>query len=154
VDVLARYSELYLDFDDEFHSGGPLTDVNQVGILGNRPITLAAYHGDMEAIEALIEGGADVNYAATLLNPSPSETLQSAGSWSRASGSLFPSRRAFSSPDLMQEFRHEVFSRRVQQFGWVCCADHIAHRRELTFKRQCRIDAQSSGRDDQPAHLL
>ena len=61
ADVLARYSELYLDFDYKSHSGGPLTDVNQVGILGNRPITLAAYHGEIEAIEALIEGGADVN---------------------------------------------------------------------------------------------
>ena len=56
ADVLARYNdEAWPDFCD------PLTDVNQVGTFGNRPLHLASYHGDMEAIEALVEGGADVN---------------------------------------------------------------------------------------------
>jgi uncharacterized protein len=56
ADVLARYNdERWPDFC------GPLTDVNQAGTFGNRPLHLASYHGDMEAIEALVEGGADVN---------------------------------------------------------------------------------------------
>jgi ankyrin repeat protein len=56
ADVLARYNdESWPAFCD------PLTDVNQVGTFGDRPLHLASYHGDLEVIEALIEGGADVN---------------------------------------------------------------------------------------------
>jgi ankyrin repeat protein len=56
ADVLARYNEeSWPAFCD------PLTHVNQVGTFGDRPLHLASYHGDMEAIEALVEGGADVN---------------------------------------------------------------------------------------------
>ena len=56
ADVLARYNDGHWpDFCD------PLTDVNQVGTFGNRPLHLASHHGNMEEIEALVEGGADVN---------------------------------------------------------------------------------------------
>ena len=56
ADVLARYNEeLFPDFCE------PLTNVNQVGTFGNRPLHMASYHGNMEEIEALVEGGADVN---------------------------------------------------------------------------------------------
>jgi uncharacterized protein len=56
ADVLARYNnESFPDFCD------PLTDVNQVGTFGNRPLHIASHHGNMEEIQALVEGGADVN---------------------------------------------------------------------------------------------
>src|SRR5260221_13020251 len=56
ADVLLRYN-------DEWHPdfGEPLTDVNQAGSVGNRPLHLASHRGNMEEIEALVEGGADVN---------------------------------------------------------------------------------------------
>jgi len=51
-DVLARYNDgSWPDFCDT------LTDVNQVGTFGNRPIHFACYHGNMEEIKALVEGG-------------------------------------------------------------------------------------------------
>jgi ankyrin repeat protein len=56
ADVLARYNEQsFPDFCD------PLTDVNQAGTFGNRPLHMASYHGNMEEIKALVEGGAMVN---------------------------------------------------------------------------------------------
>ena len=56
ADVLARYNEeLFPDFCE------PLTDVNQIGTFGNRPLHMASYHGKMDEIEALVEGGAHVN---------------------------------------------------------------------------------------------
>jgi ankyrin repeat protein len=55
-DVLERYNDCgFPDFCD------PLTDINQVGTFGNRPLHMAAYHGNMEEIEALVAGGAQVN---------------------------------------------------------------------------------------------
>jgi ankyrin repeat protein len=39
----------------------PLTDVNQVGTFGDRPLNLACYHGNVEEIQLLIDAGADVN---------------------------------------------------------------------------------------------
>jgi ankyrin repeat protein len=54
-DVLKRYSQSFPDFVD------PLTDVNQAGTFGNRPLHLASHQGDLEAIRALVDGGADVN---------------------------------------------------------------------------------------------
>ena len=60
-DVLARYNDgSWPDFCDT------LTDVNQVGTFGNRPIHFACYHGNMEEIKALVEGGADVNVAGDM----------------------------------------------------------------------------------------
>jgi ankyrin repeat protein len=56
AEVLAHYNEeLFPDFCD------PLTDVNQIGTFGNRPLHMASYHGNIEEIEALVEGGALVN---------------------------------------------------------------------------------------------
>jgi len=63
ADVLARYNgESWPAFCD------PLTHVNQVGTFGDRPLHLASYHGDMEAIEALVEGGADVNATGEIVS--------------------------------------------------------------------------------------
>jgi len=59
ADVLANYSE-YPDFCD------PLTDVNQIGTFGNRPLHLASYQGDLDAIVALVEAGAEVNVAGEM----------------------------------------------------------------------------------------
>jgi uncharacterized protein len=44
----------------------PLTDVNQVGTFGNRPIHLACYRGNVADVVALVEGGADVNAVGDL----------------------------------------------------------------------------------------
>jgi ankyrin repeat protein len=54
ADILARLND-YPAFCD------PLTDVNQVGTFGDRPLNLACYHGNVEEIRVLIEAGADVN---------------------------------------------------------------------------------------------
>jgi ankyrin repeat protein len=53
-DVLARLDD-YPDFCD------PLTDVNQIGTFGNRPIHLVSWQGNVEEIRVLVEGGAEVN---------------------------------------------------------------------------------------------
>src|SRR5215471_17714382 len=61
ADVLARYNDEWLpDF------GEALTNVNQVGSAGNRPIHIASYRGNLPEIEALVEGGADVNAAGDM----------------------------------------------------------------------------------------
>ena len=61
ADVLARYNDEWLpDF------GEPLTDVNQAGSAGNRPIHIASYRGNLEEIQALVEGGADVDVAGDM----------------------------------------------------------------------------------------
>jgi len=44
----------------------PLTDVNQVGTFGNRPIHLACFRGNLADVIALLEGGADVNAVGDL----------------------------------------------------------------------------------------
>ena len=54
AEVLARLND-YPAFCD------PLTDVNQVGTFGDRPLNLACYHGNVEEIQVLIYAGADVN---------------------------------------------------------------------------------------------
>lgn len=60
-EVLDKYNEENLpDFCES------LTDVNQVGTFGNRPIHLACYRGNMADLVALVEGGADVNAAGDL----------------------------------------------------------------------------------------
>src|ERR1700730_10325939 len=56
AEVLRRYNEESLP---EFCE--PLTDVNQVGTFGNRPLHIASHRGAMEDIVALVKGGADVN---------------------------------------------------------------------------------------------
>jgi ankyrin repeat protein len=60
-EVLGKYNEENLpDFRE------PLTDVNQVGTLGNRPIHLACYRGNTADVVALVEGGADVKAVGDL----------------------------------------------------------------------------------------
>jgi hypothetical protein len=60
-EVLRRYNDESLpDFCE------PLTDVNQVGTFGNRPLHLASYRGDIADVIALVEGGADINAVGDL----------------------------------------------------------------------------------------
>lgn len=56
ADVLRRYMDEDLLFWEQ-----ALTDVNQVGLSGERPLDVAACRGDVEEIRALLDGGADVN---------------------------------------------------------------------------------------------
>jgi len=57
AEVLKRYK------DEELPAfcGIDLTDVNQVGLFGERPLDVAFVRGNLAEIQALIEGGADVN---------------------------------------------------------------------------------------------
>jgi ankyrin repeat protein len=56
ADVLCRLNEETLpDFCE------PLTDVNQIGTFGNRPIHIVSFWGDTISVAALVEGGADIN---------------------------------------------------------------------------------------------
>ncbi|MEQ1920218.1 MAG: ankyrin repeat domain-containing protein [Elusimicrobiota bacterium] len=41
--------------------GISLNDVNQKGGFGNAPLNIAATRGDVEEVEALLDGGADIN---------------------------------------------------------------------------------------------
>ena len=59
AEVLQRYK----DEDLPAFSGISLTNVNQVGLFGERPLGVAAVRGNPEEICALLEGGADVNAA-------------------------------------------------------------------------------------------
>ena len=70
-DVLERYNDQrFPDFCD------PLTDVNQVGTFGNRPLHMASYHGNMDEIAALVEGGAEVNVAGDMGNTPLHEAIE------------------------------------------------------------------------------
>jgi uncharacterized protein len=61
ADVLARYNDEWLpDF------GEPITHVNQTGSAGNRPIHIASYRGNLEEMEALVEGGAEINVSGDM----------------------------------------------------------------------------------------
>ena len=59
-DVLKRYK----DEDLPAFSGIELTDVNQVGLFGERPLDIAAVRGDVGELRALLEAGAEVNAKA------------------------------------------------------------------------------------------
>jgi uncharacterized protein len=60
--VLQKYTDDNLpDFYD-----APITDVNQVGSNGDRPIHIACFRGNLEEVIALVEAGADVNAAGDL----------------------------------------------------------------------------------------
>lgn len=56
-DVLKRYHEEDLP---EF-SGVDLISVEQTGNFGNKPIHVACIRGDMDEINALVDGGADIH---------------------------------------------------------------------------------------------
>jgi ankyrin repeat protein len=60
--VLQTYSD---DSLPDFHDL-PITDVNQVGSNGDRPIHIACFRGNLEHVIALVEAGADVNAAGDL----------------------------------------------------------------------------------------
>ena len=61
AELLRRYNEESLpDFCE------PLTDVNQAGTFGNRPIHLASRRGVVTDLAALVEAGADVHAAGDL----------------------------------------------------------------------------------------
>jgi uncharacterized protein len=62
AEVLRRYK----DEDLPAFCGIELTDVNQVGLFGERPLDVAAVRGDLEEIYALLDGGADVNASGEL----------------------------------------------------------------------------------------
>ena len=62
AEVLKRYK----DDDLRAFCGIDLTDVNQVGLLGERPLDVAATRADIEEIYTLLKGGADVNAAGEL----------------------------------------------------------------------------------------
>src|SRR5215469_13205715 len=44
----------------------PITDVNQIGSVGDRPIHVACIRGALDDVLALVEAGADVNAAGDL----------------------------------------------------------------------------------------
>ncbi len=57
AEVLRRYKDEDLPAFGEME----LSDVNQVGLSGERPLDVAAVRGDLEEIYALLDGGADIN---------------------------------------------------------------------------------------------
>lgn len=56
-DVLRRYRDEELP---EFW-GRPLDSVSEVGLFGSQPIHVAAVRGNLDELNALLDGGADVN---------------------------------------------------------------------------------------------
>ena len=56
-DVLERYKSDNLPAFAEMD----LTDVNQVGLFGERPLDVAACRGNLEELYALLDGGADID---------------------------------------------------------------------------------------------
>ncbi len=63
-DVLKRYK----DEDLPDFAGIELSDVNQAGVFGDRPIHVAARRGRTDEIAALLDGGADANASGELGN--------------------------------------------------------------------------------------
>jgi|ERR1041385_3973230 ankyrin repeat protein len=57
VQVLLRYK----DEDLPAFAGIDLTDVNQVGLFGERPLYVAACRGNLEELYAFLDGGADID---------------------------------------------------------------------------------------------
>jgi len=57
AEVLRRYKDEELPA----FSGIDLTDVNQVGLFGERPLDVASVRGNIEEIRALLRAGAQVN---------------------------------------------------------------------------------------------
>ena len=71
AEVLRRYK----DDDLPAFGGMELTDVNQVGLSGERPLDVAAVRGDLEEIYALLDGGADINAPGELGNTALHEAV-------------------------------------------------------------------------------
>jgi ankyrin repeat protein len=53
--------ERYKNEDLPAFAGLELTDVNQVGLFGERPLGVAACRGSLEELYALLDGGADID---------------------------------------------------------------------------------------------
>jgi ankyrin repeat protein len=71
AEVLARLND-YPDFCD------PVTDVNQLGTFGNRPLHLVSWQGNVDEIRTLVEGGAEVNVTGDM-GPTPLHDASKAG---------------------------------------------------------------------------
>ncbi|WP_082542008.1 MULTISPECIES: ankyrin repeat domain-containing protein [unclassified Rhizobacter] len=59
--VLERLRQHWWALTDDDGLDIPLTTVNQVNILGERPIHIAAWKGEVADIQWLLENGADIN---------------------------------------------------------------------------------------------
>jgi ankyrin repeat protein len=57
----AQVLQRYKNEDLPAFCGIDLTDVNQVGLFGERPLDVAAVRGDLEEIYALLDAGADID---------------------------------------------------------------------------------------------
>jgi len=64
AEVLRRYK----DDDLPAFAGIELTNVNQVGLFGERPLDIAATRGNLDEIYALVDAGADINAPGELGN--------------------------------------------------------------------------------------
>jgi ankyrin repeat protein len=60
-EVLARYND-----ESSPYFNDPVVDVNQASPDGTRLIHIASFRGNLEEVEALVEGGADVNAAGDM----------------------------------------------------------------------------------------
>jgi ankyrin repeat protein len=69
--VLKRYK----DDDLPAFCGIDLTDVNQVGLFGERPLCVAATRGDIQEIYGLLSGGADIDAPGELGNTALHEAV-------------------------------------------------------------------------------
>jgi len=71
AEVLKRY----MDEELPAFCGIDLTDVNQAGLFGERPPDVDSVRGNLDEIQALLEGGADVNAAGELGNTALHEAV-------------------------------------------------------------------------------
>lgn len=71
AEVLQRYMDEQLPAFGDMN----LTDVNQVGLFGERPLDVAAVRGSLEEVSALLEGGAEVNAPGELGNTALHEAV-------------------------------------------------------------------------------
>jgi len=62
----AQVLQSYTDDDLPDFCDCPITDVNQAGSNGDRPLHIACIRGNLDDVVALVEGGADVNASGDL----------------------------------------------------------------------------------------